>query len=592
MSKAVAYVGSRRVDVVAYVATVVATILAAALALEPWQIPAGSVFGGGDQIWVQASVGIASQAGPFGVDQHLGWPTGQSLWSYPQFGVFLGTLCWLVGQIVVNNWAVAAYYALIVTAGVNAAACLFLIRSSIGRRLTVAACAAALVLGATPFILGAVGHLNVAAWFVVPIVIGVLIRSGDKSRRWRIVAFSLTTLAAMASPLWWLIVAIFLVVPLGLIAILRRSWARVLNTAWVAGGLAVAFVIQYLLFISAPHIGATYRRPWESNTTGGHLTDFLLASPFLNNTFTTLDKLVAGSSRELKPIGFVVGVAAIAAVVLVVSGLPRRITQLNGKTFNAAVMADATVVALLLFLAGGLGNLQAGFAVLLGQVSPARAWSRMSIVLGMLGVVWLLILLARYLERRVAVRGPEVKRFRTESWISVGLSCVILGTWFLDIGTPQYRPNLPGPSTLPEASAVSFITSNLAPCPIAQLPKTDVFNRSAYRSPDNRRESAFYRSYVPFFLAPNFYWSYGDVSPGRRTTLDKLPTAIRPLDAQLLASKGYCAILFDKLNATTAGQQGISLTASDPAALGAPDFSSDRYNVYVLSGFGSPMSQR
>ncbi len=453
-----------------------------------------------------------------------------------------------------------------------------------------AACAAALALGATPFILGTVGHLNVAAWFVVPIVVGVLIRSGGKSARWRIVAFLLTTLAAIASPLWWLLVAIFLVVPLGLIAILRRSWARVFNTAWVAGGLAGALVIQYLLFASAPRIGGTSRGPWESNTTGGHLTDFLLASPFLNNTFTTLNELVAGSSRELKPIGFVVGLAAIAAVLLVISGLPRRITQLNGKTFNAAVMADATVVALLLFLTGGLGNLQAGFAVLLGQASPARAWSRMSIVLGMLGVVWLLILLARYLERRVAARSPEVKGFGIESWISVGLACVILGTWFLDIGTPRYRPNLPGPSTLPEASAVSFISSNLAPCPIAQLPKIEIFGSSLSRSLDSGRKSALtYRGYVPFLLAPNFYWSYGDESPGgRQSTLDKLPPAIRPLDTQMLASKGYCAILFDKFLATTAAEQGISLNAIDPTALAQPSFSSERYNVYVLSGFGFP----
>ncbi len=54
MSKAVAYLKSRRMDIAIYIATAVATILAAALALRPWQIPAGSVFSGGGSRWQRA----------------------------------------------------------------------------------------------------------------------------------------------------------------------------------------------------------------------------------------------------------------------------------------------------------------------------------------------------------------------------------------------------------------------------------------------------------------------------------------------------------------------------------------------------------
>ncbi len=377
---------AHRWDIAAYTLTIFLTFAAVVLVLHPWSVPPYAVFSaGGDSLFIQSSVGVASQVGPFGIDQHLGWPDGFSQWSFPQLGIYLGTLGWLLGNLLTNNWAQTSLYILAITAGLNAGACLFLFRAFIGRRLVVVACASAAVLGAAPFVIDKVGHLAIGAWFIIPLMFGVVIRGAIQSRRWRIISFALLAVVAVVSPLFWVLVGLFLAPAMLLISLVRRRWTNTLNIVVALGTFLFGFAVQFLFFLSVPHVSDDATRgSWDSNIYGGHLTDFLLASPFLNRHIPALLTLVPGSSTELRSVGLAAGVAALALLLIVLCGLPRKLVERDGKKVDVSLLADASIVSLLFFGVGLFGNLQAGFAVLLGTTSPVRVWARISIVIAIL----------------------------------------------------------------------------------------------------------------------------------------------------------------------------------------------------------------
>ncbi|MDZ4248864.1 MAG: hypothetical protein U0990_02110 [Candidatus Nanopelagicales bacterium] len=569
-----------------YAATALATLGVALWFYQPWSMTGSDVFfGGEDIIALQANVAAAGQVGPFGADPHLAWPTGYDLWSFPQLGLGILTAAWvLTGPLGVGSGAAA----LIIMIGAlvsTSVASLFFIRSVIGRRLPFLAAVLAAAIGLSPFFMGKVGHLNVAVFFLVPITLGAVIRLRGRGVRAACAAAAALAVASAVSPLWWVVVVCLV---LGVVAVgtaLRRSWSRLLGVGIVLAGVGAGFVFQTLLFWRARVDGAPLGRGvWGSNEWGGRLSDLTISSPFLNQFYPDemYGSLVEGSSQEQKPLGLVAATAALAVALVLLKGMPRRVALPDGGSIRTGMLALVSTVVLLFFLAGGLGNAQAAFAVGLGGASPARVWSRMTIVLAVAGMAWCLVYFARW--ARDTRRGTG-----TVKVASLGIGIVVSVVMVLEL-TSTEPPRAIQSASLSEYPAVEFLRSRTEPCPIAQIPQDGAPVVRVPRGPKTPESLFYYRGYYSYLLAPEYFWSIGSWVPDKPTVMNSIGATLDADGMTRLRSAGACAVMYDKLLARVSRKKRLGLEGSKVSGLPQPDFTSDRYDVYLLAGGGSTAS--
>jgi hypothetical protein len=551
-----------------------------ALIARPWNAGTGVFAIGGDDLWLQASAQVAASVGPFGIDPNLGWPSGYALWSVPQLGILLGGILWLFGGVLGTSSAAAVLWAIAVVAGLTAMASLFLFRSVIPTVSITFALPLAVALGGSPAPLVVVGHVNVAAWFLLPLLVGISFRMRGCARRerllWGLAAFALVAV----SPLWWVIVFLLFLGLIILVGLIVRDWDAVFDRLILAAALALGLMVQILLFRSYPNLsGSVSRGRWDSNLFGGNLTDFLLASPLANEYLLPFDDLVLGASREFRPIGVVAAVLGLVLVIMVLLGaaVNRFFPDEPGNTI--ATLTQWSVVVLLFFLTGGFGNLQAAMAVLLGGGSPARTWSRLGLIGALLGATWLLLALTRWSDRR-ASSSPGT---RSVAVAGVVAAVVVVGIYFVDarqISNVAGVSRVAAQADFAEYGAVEFLRSTQSePCVTLQLPVTDgLLPRTPQEAEDFPQY--YYRGYIPYLMAPQLGWTYGAVSPVAIAELEAIaePSLTRT-DPSL---EPFCAVLFDKQAAAVLREEGEPLPGSDVSALGQPDFSGDRFEVFVL----------
>lgn len=564
----------RRARVVAYLATSGLALALAVLWFHPWTASWQGVFPeANDLLWMQAQTEVHATSGPFGSTAHLSWPFDYNPWSHPVLGAFWACAAWLVGGVLGAPSALAVYVCWALSAALTASCLLFLFRSWLGNRLAPIAIVAASVTAVSSFALTRVIQPNVAAYFLVPFAIGAVARWSSYSTRGRVLlGFGLLLLAVGAS-LWWVIVAILFTLLMVLIEVLRRNWALARSASLVTVGLGMGFVIQTALYQAAVRDGAALTRgPWDSNLYGGHLVDLLMASPFLNMILPRLTSVSAGASTGASLIGFTSMLAAMGTLLIVLCGPPRSV----GRRVDTAILADASVSAILLFIAGGLGNLQSGIAVILGGESPARVFSRLIVIVGTVGVTWALIGLTLFLDSR-----PRAWPMRQQQVVG-GFACLLLLVfWLADAwqSPPIYFPV--AESTLPEHAAMVYLTANTDPCPVAQLPQEGM---PFVRTPPPAGESGryYYRGLMPYLLAPEYSWSIGGWEPEGQTYLNALSTDLTETDLRDLEEMGFCAVLYDDRLAEAAQTSATPLEGRDRASDLRADFRSAEYSVYLL----------
>lgn len=535
---------------------------------EPWEWAQGGIFpGGGDLLWVQAMAQVHKQAGPLGTTEHLGWPNGFSPWSHPQLGLLFGAVTWAAGQLGIGS-AKASLGALAAASALNAMACMFLFRSLVRDRMVWGVSALSLVCALSPFVITKLGHFNVASFYLVPLAIGIALRIGESHMSSRWVLAGAVLVAGVLSPAWWLVVTILMVGTCMGVSLLSARWRSAASFAVVVTAAALSLAFQWGLQARFKDVGALPTRgPWESNVYGGHLVDLFLGSPLLNSRIQLDDALIPGMSLEASPLGIVLSVAAALSVLLVMAVFPWGTERLDANY----MLRSTTTVALLFFLLGGLGNLQAGLAVALGGESPARVWARMSLVLGLLGVGWALALVAQAWRPRTL---PRV--------LSVGVPAVLLAVTFMDA---RYSPELDAaPQPLfAEFGPVRFIESASEPCPVAQLPQDDFPIPRAL--PDGSAatvDALYYRGFIPYLMAPDYYWSFTSWNPGIVNGLEMVTTILDDRALDVIAAQGFCAVLYDSSLGDAARSMGVELEGRDLAVTRASDYSEGRYSVYLL----------
>lgn len=559
----------------AYLAAAAASfILTVVWFSHPAADPQGIVPGGGDILWTQAMFESVSQEGLFGNNPHLFWPDGLSPWSHPQLGILVMGSALVATQLFGVSSGMAIFWVTAAVAATNAAAVLYLLLAvARGKPAVAIATVASIAMGISPFVIGKPNHLSVAAFFLVPVAIGALlrVRRGPAA----VVPLVLVAVAALLSPLWWVVVTGFLVGTTLLAWPVRRMWASLWWSAGVVGAIGVGFVLQSLLYRSAAIPGQLpTRTAWDSNILGGHLVDLLLSSPWLLTRDSSLKLLVPGASPELSQVGLVWGAAAILLIVVAVCVPP--FTMRSGR--DVSMLSALSISAVVWFLLGGMGNLQAGIAVLFDGESPARVWARLVLILALLGMTWLIVLVQEsQLAKRIA--AP----YRWFAVTAAGLA--MAGSTALDATT--VNPPLPQPrEALPEYAVAEYLRATTPPCPVAQLPLDGMPVIRVWDGSQQQIIDLYYRPLVPYLMAPEFFWTIGPYQPERTDNLNALPVQLDRAGFSYLHGLGYCAVLYDQLLADAARAAGTELEGRDLGDVDPPDFVSERYQVYLLRGEG------
>lgn len=521
---------------------------------------------GGDLLAFQAQFQVAGQAGPWGTSDNLFWPIGSNNWSGPQAGMSMLFQAYFF-QTLFHFSSMGAYKAIfIVAAALSAVSVLYFLRSIEKNKFIWLQIAMSVSLGAGAFVILKLSHINVASFYLIPLIFASLIRVASKERfREKFVDLLIPFLGGLLAPTWWVAVSFFIVV-LMLGFSLFESRKTLGNTILIFSSLAAGFLFPFILIvINNPASSKPTRSVWDSNFYGGHLTDFFLGSPFATNLFPSLKAFEGGSSPELSHPGLV-GAALCFIALLSIFSLSGH-SEID-KTPRRTIYG-LTVSVFMLFLAGGIGNLQAGLAASIGIISPARVWARLIIAIAVLGAAWLLIGLTR--ENSFSQRLKKV-------FPSAALVLVIFMASTLDLRASGLDGKFAPSPSFPESIAVEFIRNNKEACPVAQLPVDSSPMSDAYDP--SRISELLYRGYIPYLIAPEYKWSFGDAFAEKTTPTVRLPKNVGESEVALLSAKKYCAILFDKFLAQSILDRGVELPGSTISEAIKPVFESERYSVY------------
>jgi hypothetical protein len=504
-----------------------------------------------------------------GISNNVGWPDGFAVWSSPLFGFGPYYLSLILGSIFTGLSVYQVYFLVLATGlALNATFGFWMVEKEFSSKKY--PLLFGIIVGLSPFGFMNIGHMPVG-WLFFPIVfLGVIFRLNRRQIS-RENALLFLVLTGIFSPLWWTIVVLFIAVfvTFSYLFTWKKSKEYLLNWIFVLVGVIVSlFPTLLLIYNSKNYTGEGSRFPWQSNVFGGRFSDLFLSSPFLNIEFSLVEKLGEGVSPEalINSVGFILGLSVLICVIYL----------LNEQSFSALDIPrdyfKLVLITIFFFISGGFGNLQAGIFVIFGQVSPARVWFRLVIILGLLGF----FVFSKYIEnKRVSLK-------------TLGLIfCLMMVINFLDLKSLD-RINFVKESVLPESAPTRFLDSRTKDCPVLQIP-VDTYPLMQDFLGNNGSKFG-YPQMIPYTLSSNNKWSLVG-SPGNNfwNSYKSLPTNINLENINSIKSSGFCAIWFDKDFSTwqierKAGldfTQGLwpGLTIELPRV----DFENERYQVYLLN---------
>ena len=555
-----------------YLLTFFTTLVLGLVFFRPWSYSKRFIFTGADDwIWQQSIFQMHGSLGLFGITKHLAWPLGSDPWRLPQLGMLIGAWARVTVGWLSMGTATSILIYLSVIAAVNSLAMVFFIRGLVGAKFRTLTIVVSVMLSASEFTF--LRQLNLSSFFVVPLSFGILCRFESFNRKQRLKWVSVLAIAAIISPLWWVVVLVLMLPFVLLSHILRRHWSMSIEALLIWCCVLIGLFTQIVIFVIASRGGPgadLNRQPWQSNVIHGFFSGLFVGSTFIGKIAPSFVRRIGeGSGWDLNygiPINFTAFVSLLSLLVL-----PPIRTR---SGINLGHLRPLTLIAVLYWLGGGLGNLQAALAVTFGTVSPARAWSRMVLILAILGSGWILAGLKHYTET-----SQKFGRPRTRTFVAVLLFLLIVG----GLGDLKYDPRLTysRPSTQQTTTpAVDFIVKKRQPCRVAQFPNEAFPNiRIATGVYDPRT----YRGLIPYILEPTFTWTSGSYDPKNLKGIANYPQIIKDDDFRELEKQGYCAVLFDKELSQSAIDQNITIEGREISATRIVDYEDPMYQVFLLN---------
>lgn len=524
-------------------------------------------YSGGDFTFEVFITKLASEGNFLGISNNVGWPEGFAVWSNPAYG-FGPYYVSLLFSLIFESINVYQLYFLVLVVGlsINSLAGYWMAEKEFSNKIF--PLLIGLSIGLSPFGLLRIGHMPVA-WFYFPLIlIGVVFRLNRGQIR-KFHAFLILAIGGIFSPLWWTLATLLIAFFVFFTTLFKKqrflqdfmSWGLILS------GIITSILPTFsLMVVSRNYSGEGSRFPWQSDVFGGRFLDLVLSSPFLNERFNLIEKLQEGISPEAKTsfIGLVLGLSVIILFIYI----------LNDQNYKLDIPRDfkkLSLIILLFFTVGGLGNLQAGFFVLFDQVSPARVWFRLGVVLGILG----LFILFKFLES-MNLSNPKI--------VFVSIVMVVLS--ILDLNSVTKRDFIKT-SDLIEYSPTNFLDTNTRDCPVLQIPIDTYPLMQDFLGQNGDKFT--YSQMIPYTLSSNNKWSLV-ATPNNAywKTYREIPSEINIENIKYIEQNGFCAILFDKDFSTWQIERNAGLDFTPGAWPGLRvnlpkiDFENDRYQVYLL----------
>ena len=524
-------------------------------------------YSGGDFTFEVFITKLASEGNFLGISNNVGWPEGFAVWSNPAYG-FGPYYVSLLFSLIFESINVYQLYFLVLVVGlsINSLAGYWMAEKEFSNKIF--PLLIGLSIGLSPFGLLRIGHMPVA-WFYFPLIlIGVVFRLNRGQIR-KFHAFLILAIGGIFSPLWWTLATLLIAFFVFFTTLLKkqRFLQDFMNWGSILAGIITSILPTFsLMVVSRNYSGEGSRFPWQSDVFGGRFLDLVLSSPFLNERLNLIEKLQEGISPEAKTsfIGLVLGLSVIILFIYI----------LNDQNYKLDIPRDfkkLSLIILLFFTVGGLGNLQAGFFVLFDQVSPARDWFRLGVVLGILG----LFILFKFLES-MNLSNPKI--------VFVSIVMVVLS--ILDLNSITKR-NFIKTSDLIEYSPTNFLDTNTRDCPVLQIPIDTYPLMQDFLGQNGDKFT--YSQMIPYTLSSNNKWSLV-ATPNNAywKTYREIPSEINIENIKYIEQNGFCAILFDKDFSTWQIERNAGLDFTPGAWPGLRvnlpkiDFENDRYQVYLL----------
>jgi hypothetical protein len=525
-----------------------------------------------DGLSTQVQVQSIIDGGPFFETSHLGFPYGFSHWTVPQFGFFHVLYIWIIGNVFpISVFGLMTVYAC-VTIFLNGASVYFVLyKISNNPQFS-------LILGTitslVPYSVNQLARPHVMAFYFFPVAVYFLVKQSSLHKLTYKLYFVLTISYISISIFWSFVMTYILIVLLVLILLQRflkiptgKNYLKAIIYSLSAA--LIGIISNIVLFFLNSHLrGVEDRYPWQSDIFAGKLSDILVGSPFLNSKFPRLNTFTGGASFESShlKLGVVFGILFMLAILFIfVSLISHEIPD------EIKLISLLTLILFLFYVVGGLSNLQAGFFNFFEIVSPMRSWARLSILISLSGLFMLSYLVGRKNITKII------------SWVS------IIGVVFalLDFRFNKY-PDFPENnfSAQEEFKAVNYLSQNLSPCAVLQLPV------DTYVLPQGWLDNAdryYWSQLKPYIMLKSFYWTGGTYtdSLGWRN-LENVPTNITDENISELG-KAYCAILFDKDFSSYQIDRKASLSTSELKWPGLtiserikPSYEDKRFQIYRL----------
>jgi hypothetical protein len=519
-----------------------------------------------DGLLVQAHIQSIIDSGVFGSTTNLGYPFGFTQWNNPEISYFHGLGIWALSKLFsISTYGYITFIAF--TSVFLNSIFMFSLANKLFKGYVFSLIF--LFLGLLlPFSLYGIGHPHVITIYMY-IALLILLVSIDSLKNSSLVIFLIVLLSTNMFQLINLSFILSILITVYFLSYLfnKSTWPQFKNLIKIYISTIFVFSLNFLNYTWHSSInGQNGRNAYQSDIFAGKLTDLLLSSPYFTRYLPNLENLQSGISGEIRVIGLPLVISIFFGIVFILIYPNLNITDSGIK-----MITSLFVITLLTFITGGFGNLQASFFVLLGEVSPMRSWSRLSVFLGFIS----LVLFVFFLRNRINARQMNL-------FASLLLLLALLD--FTKI--PRDSKFEANDKKLEESGFINFIDSNLKPCPVLQLPVDTYF---IPQSALDRAWRYYWIGMVPYVILPEFSWTaatYVD-SPGWEG-LANLPTEVDQASLKKL-DVDYCAIVFDKdfsqyqidrkagLNMTQGLWPGLLISNSL-----LPEYEDTRYSVYII----------
>ena len=460
------------------------------------------------------------------VSKVLGWPNGYSLWASPLTGIGPITVYFILG-IFSNHASISFVYLFTFLVGnaINTFLAHWMIKNEFRNKYLPLLFAS--LVGLSSLMFYRIGHIPVV-WFYFPLVVfGLWFRYSRNSIKInKVILFTL--FAGLFSPPWWVTVIVIISLFMLIILILNyknykrelKFWITILGASLISTFPTVLLYLKDLSFVAN-----STRTPWQSNVFGGRITDLFIQSPTIN-LLTKIDlKLIEGVSPEamINILGLPLVVGFLVSIIYLLITFTKKVEN-KPKDFTAAL-----TICFGLFISGGLGNLQATIFAIFNQSSPARSWSRLIILISIIG----LFILFKYLDSINLEKGS----------VSI-LAIVLLSLSLIEVLNSK-KPTPVNLSSLEEFQPVKFINDETKNCPIIQLPIDTIPVPQDFTFQNGNK--FFFNQYIPFLISDKNQWSTG-ISLGSNFWQESMniPSEITLENIDVIKEKGFCGILFDK----------------------------------------------